>query len=470
MRPTKRSHWGLAVFGIALILSLLVVNASGQCPGSNCPSVQLDNRARQAPNLPRAVKREAHPAVCRVYVDQDGSRGRERCVGTGVLIWRGATRAAVLTVGHLFRGRRANRRIHVVFPDGQRTEAEKITIDPKADLGLLTIPAPEGIEPIAIVQTPFPQPGDRITVCGYDGQSGKYLTTTGAARGYSQCQADDGSWTERFNLVVNAPIREGLSGGPMMDDSGDLVGIAWGTTDRLSYGTYCGRINLFLADDKSYFAPWNAKTEQTRIKADAGAYSPPPPQIVQQAPPLPQVAPAELIDGVARQLAQDALDRVARLEPTVAAIAADADAASEAAMKATDQATEATDKAKEAGEAKTGIMAQLGNLKKWIAGLAGGGVLGWIIALVAIFMVRKKAMLGAQAVDWMTDKTPWKWDDRMLDPRAYAAASWVSGKPVPPWANDPNYDAWGRPIPGYAPPQQPPQPPPQPPAPVPPQS
>ena len=103
----------------------------------------------------------------------------------------------------------------------------------------------------------------------------------------------------------------------------------------MTRGAYNGRVCQFLATDK-YWLPWNAGVEKERIKADAGAYSQPPAPL-----PIVPVAPpnASGVDVTARQMAQEALDRIASLAAEIEA--ADKEAAS--------IAVDASEKADEAG-------------------------------------------------------------------------------------------------------------------------
>gem|GEM_PF-4544908 len=444
---------GIVMLCLAMIAGM-AIDAFGQCSTGRCPVPQS-----QVQRPIRSLK--PHPAICKVYAD--GSmrvRGRpvaSRCVGTGCLIWRGTKKGLVLTVSHLFRD--GHDKVWVLFPDGQRFEAEQVQTEEDPDLGALTIPRPE-IEPIKISEEDPPSPGDFVTLCGYDGVTGQYRTITGATVGYPSHEATSGGQTPAWDLLFKGTAKEGQSGGPILDAAGNLVAVTWGTGDNLIRGTYAARVGTFIGGSR-FIAPWNAATEQVKIKAAAGAYSPPAPL------PLPPtdcgpggcpIATMGSIDSTARQMAQEALSRVSNLEQSVGP----------GIDRANQLAQEASEKAGKADEAVADLDEGLaektkGIIKPWLMGLIkawgfGGGLIASGIIAVIFFMIRKWAMGIAKRVDWITDKIPGTWDDKLLDPLAYKMGSWMSGQPIPPYAHTPGMDPWGRPYPGQAPQPSPQQP------------
>lgn len=383
------------------------------------------------------IFQKAHPAVCRVFAERPvtrfGRQATEKCVGSGVLIWRGKDRAVVLTVHHLFRDRAI--RVRVIFPDGSEYEAEKVQTEAGPDLGALTIPRPD-IEPIPIY-TDNPKPGDVVTLCGYG--EGRYGSTPGTVLGYVQNSEGD-----REDLLVTGGSRGGDSGGPILNASGELVAIIWGTDNATTRGAFNGRICEFVSTaeyqfpwaDTDKIAPWNAKTEREKIRADAGAYAPP------MVPVLPPVITGT-IDSEARRMAQDALNRVDALSKEVAL-----------AHNATAEVAGKT--AEGLSTLKTGLLGTLkaytfGLLKSW--GLGGGLVVTGIVG-VLFFLIRKQGIRIAQVVDKITDIIPGTLDDRLLDPLAYKLAGIISGKEVPSYAHTPGVDPWGRSYSGQVKPQE----------------
>jgi S1-C subfamily serine protease len=68
-----------------------------------------------------------------------------------------------------------------------------------------------------------PRRGDRIRVVGFPG-GGQLTTTTGAVLGYGP---DGLGVSDELMLVNDAPIQPGSSGSPLVDDGGQVVGVAY---------------------------------------------------------------------------------------------------------------------------------------------------------------------------------------------------------------------------------------------------
>jgi len=201
-----------------LLLMILQLPLAAQCTGGSC-----------APGVtPRA-------AVVRVA---NVVPGGSRCYGSGTLVHKSAAQGIVLTCAHLFRGAKGS--IGVIFPDGRQFQADLVAVDHAWDLAALKIAQPWA-SPVTIA-TEHPKPGDRLQSCGY-GSDGRYWCNQGRALGYARTAATDTYET----LELSGFARDGDSGGPVFNASGELVAVLWGTDGRMVGGTYCGRIRKFLA-------------------------------------------------------------------------------------------------------------------------------------------------------------------------------------------------------------------------------
>ena len=426
--------------------------------------------------LPAKISQKVRLATCKIIAERPGVReGQqtiERNIGSGILILRGVKHGLVLTVGHLFREK--PQRVVVEFLNGEKFEATRIQTNMNGpDLGVVQIPRPN-TEPVDVDLTGFAAVGDPIVLCGYP-KGGEFRAFGGILRQYMQTNRTDGTFTDYNQMEVDSDAPGGLSGGPMINAEGEVTGIIWGDgagdNSGNAYGTYSVRLCQFLTSDiqlpwTERIAPWNAKTQQAKIQsaaivkaaevaanasvASAQVRASQPAQrlpMIQAAPPVTQAG----MDMVARQMAQDALNQVGSLSARVDA--------------AHDEATGALVATKDVAEKADGVAAGLtaleggmfgkirthviGLVKSWIpGGLLGGGIIG----IGLFFLIRKfVAMQLAALIDKITDKTPWGWDDKFIDPLVWKAASVVSGKPVPKYANDPGMDPYGRPIPDYQP-------------------
>ena len=411
---------------------------NGQCPSGQCQTPQP--RWKAAIQLPRAaargVAKKPHPAVCKVYAECSVGRGRERSIGSGVLVWKGRRKATVITVQHLFR--RWPSKVICVFPNGEECEAERVQTKEAPDLGMLTIPAPIGVEPITIY-TRTPEVGEQVRICGYDGPSGQYRETIGTVQGYGMHEGQPA----RHDLIVSGGASEGQSGGAMINTKGHLVGVIWGTNDRTTRGTFNGALCQFLGDGQ-YVVPWNAKLEAEKYKADAQVQAA---QIqAQAAQRAPVLAPMQNgvntgIDAQARQMGQaNAAElqamgtRLGQVEQSLGIYVGDlTEDVVALETKVDEQETGLI--AKAADMAKTAVFTAL---KPWGFGGLAAGVFG-------LFFLRKYAMEIARRLDQATDKIPGTLDDKYIDTIVYKVASIISGKPVPPYAHTPGLDPWGQP-------------------------
>ncbi|NQT15541.1 MAG: trypsin-like peptidase domain-containing protein [Planctomycetes bacterium] len=175
-----------------------------------------------------------HAAVVRVA---ETVLGRSRCYGSGTLVHKEAERGIVLTCAHLFREEEGA--VSVTFADGSRFEADLVAVDRAWDLAALEISGPRA-DPVPIA-VDHPQPGDPLQSCGY-GSDGRYWCNQGRALGYARTTA-----TRTYEtLELSGCARDGDSGGPVFNASGELVAVLWGTDGRMVGGTYCGRIRKFL--------------------------------------------------------------------------------------------------------------------------------------------------------------------------------------------------------------------------------
>ena len=273
---------------VSLIVALLwTTTTSGQCVNGTCNI-----------GAPPAVVRVSHTlGPCRSY-------------GSGTIIHDDGRRAVVLSCAHLFR--EGTGQVQVRLPDGRTITARPTAIDTTWDLSALEIDS-LGIAPINLAAT-APQPGQPLQSCGF-GPNGVYRCNSGTAQGY----ASGSSGKTYETLCLTGSARDGDSGGPVLNQHGELVGVLWGTDGRTVHATYCGRIRRFLAN----LLP-NLGT--SRPPADTPAISTP-----TQPAPLGN-PPSDRFDAIASQLKQSAqkqeqrdselASRLGRLEKVVDTIGA----------------------------------------------------------------------------------------------------------------------------------------------------
>lgn len=264
-----------------------------------------------------------HPAVARVVV----TTGLGRSFGTGTVVAQTGDRAWVLSCAHLFEGRVTG--IQVAFPTRGVYAGQLTAIDRTWDLALVMLPAVKA-EPVPLA-TEAPQAGQWLTACGY-GPDGRWQCVRGQVRGYV-ATAQTGSFE---TLSLNGAARPGDSGGPIFDQSGQLVGVIWGSDGRMIVATYCGRIRAFLNRVLGPLLERPAPSEDPPLGPSLPAPSPKTPEAAEGTSCAPEDLRREL-DGLAKRLdrvevelglragssGQSKLsDRLLRLEEAAAALPA----------------------------------------------------------------------------------------------------------------------------------------------------
>jgi hypothetical protein len=184
-------------------------------------------------------------------------------MGSGSLIHVTKQFGVVLTNWHVVRN--APGAVEVVFPNGAHYQATVMKMDKTWDLAALAIWRPD-VEPITIANQ-APQPGEPLTIAGYG--SGTYREATGR---FTQFVAP--SQKHSFEMVeLSAEARQGDSGGPILNARGELTGVLLGAGHGATIGSYCGRVEIFLADVTPLL---DAPTELIATAVDP----PPPPTAV----------------------------------------------------------------------------------------------------------------------------------------------------------------------------------------------
>jgi len=182
--------------------------------------------------VPGRLKRP-HPAVARVIVPETGATS----FGSGTLIDVRGKFGMVITNWHVVRD--ATGTIEVVFPSGFSSKARALKVDSDWDLAALVVWRPSA-QPVSISER-APQPGDKLTICGY-GQ-GSYRCATGHCTQYYAPRLD----FPRHMVELDVEARQGDSGGPIFNEQGEMAGVLFGAGQGTTLGSFGGRVGAFLA-------------------------------------------------------------------------------------------------------------------------------------------------------------------------------------------------------------------------------
>ena len=203
-----------------MAMTIALCAASAAC-AQNMPSGQLPN-----------------PAIVRIIApERDGVS-----YGSGALVAVNDTYGLVVTNWHVVRDAAAP--VWVAFPNGFRSAATILKTDRDWDLAALAIWRPN-VTPLPLATQP-PRPGERLTIAGYG--SGSFRAVSGQCTQYVSPGGNN-----PFEMIeLSAPARNGDSGGPILNDRGEIAGVLFGSAYGQTTGSYCGRLRFFLssaADD-----------------------------------------------------------------------------------------------------------------------------------------------------------------------------------------------------------------------------
>ncbi len=202
---------------------------------------------RQPTWMPFAVDdRRPNPAVAQITTIE----GNTRSQGSGTLVDVRGQRGLVVTNWHVVRN--ATGPIVATFPDGFRSAATVLKVDQDWDLAALLIWRPNA-SPVPI-STTAPRPGDPLTIAGYG--AGNYRAISGKCTQYVAPGRD-----KPYEMVeVSVEARQGDSGGPILNEQGELAGVLFGAGGGSTSGSFCGRVRWFLASAWPADLPHNTDT------------------------------------------------------------------------------------------------------------------------------------------------------------------------------------------------------------------
>ncbi|HBO44785.1 MAG TPA: hypothetical protein DD670_12820, partial [Planctomycetaceae bacterium] len=174
-----------------------------------------------------------HPAVVRVIVKDGGS---SLSLGSGALVAVSEQYGLVVTNWHVVRD--GNGTATVVFPDGFRSPATVAGVDRDWDLAALVIWRPR-VQPIPLGNR-RPEIGEPLWIAGYG--KGDYRMVSGQCTQY----LSPGRKLPFDMIELSAGARQGDSGGPILNQQGELAGVLFGAAWGKTSGSHCVRVRQFL--------------------------------------------------------------------------------------------------------------------------------------------------------------------------------------------------------------------------------
>jgi S1-C subfamily serine protease len=190
------------------------------------PEPSVESRAYEA----------IRPSIVRVRrLDADEERTTEQGVGTGVVI---VDTGIILTNLHVVAG---SERVGVVFADGTESDADLVSVQPEHDLAVIQARMlPDDLMPATLRSTRGLRMGDRVIAVGYPFGIGPSLTAgviSGLRRDYHGAEGE----RVMTNLIqFDAAANPGNSGGPLVTEDGQVVGIVTAILNPNNQRTFIG--------------------------------------------------------------------------------------------------------------------------------------------------------------------------------------------------------------------------------------
>ncbi len=261
-----------------------------QAPAASPPANTLPSLAAAAPQPAQTP----HPAVARIVVPEKGAVS----YGSGALVDVRGAFGLVVTNWHVVRD--AAGQIGVEFPGGFKSPAQVVKTDRDWDLAALSIYRPP-MSPIAVTGVP-PQLGEWLTIAGYG--SGDYRAASGSLANYVSPSPD---LPQEMLDVARVEARQGDSGGPILNQRGELCGVLFGAGHGYTNGSYGGRVLKFLASIVPGGSPGSdlAPPLDALAAGASPAGSPPPQATALHQPQPPPAGGWELRDVQPQSVASD---------------------------------------------------------------------------------------------------------------------------------------------------------------------
>ncbi|HVX76732.1 MAG TPA: trypsin-like peptidase domain-containing protein [Bradyrhizobium sp.] len=146
---------------------------------------------------------------------------RKNMVGSGIIV---SSDGLVVTCNHVIEGADT---VTATLSDGRNFDANVLAVDKDADLAVLRIAA-TGLAAVTIDDADDLQPGDFVVTLGNAlglGQSVSFGVVSALHRSYGEIRQAD-------LIEIDASLRPGNSGGPLVDLRGDLIGVNMARSDE----------------------------------------------------------------------------------------------------------------------------------------------------------------------------------------------------------------------------------------------
>lgn len=227
----RRILIGVVVVWAVAITAVVLFRGGGDDPQAVPPAPAPSPSASDAPLGVADVYQTLLPSVVRIEASGEGRDNDESAIGTGVIVNADGT---ILTARHVVAGADA---ITVRYADGGSSAAAIASEDPKQDIATLRPQKlPETVVPAALGGGA--QVGDDVVAIGNPlGLTAS--TTDGVVSGLDRAaKGEAGAMTGLIQF--DAAVNPGSSGGPLINDQAQVVGIVVSLANPTDAGTFIG--------------------------------------------------------------------------------------------------------------------------------------------------------------------------------------------------------------------------------------
>jgi S1-C subfamily serine protease len=237
-RPEKRHVLiALVIIWAVAITAVVLTRGSGSKPAPTALPTPEPKASSEAPLTVAQIYQTVRPSVVLIRAvggssNVDGKQETEVATGTGVIINADGT---ILTADHVIAGSKS---IQVTYVDGTNSPATVTTGDPKQDIATLT-PAklPETLVPAVLGGGVAV--GDDVTAIGNPlGLTG--TTTNGVVSGLGRVLSRAKNGNLGGLIQFDAAVNPGNSGGPLINERGQVVGIVVALANPTGSDTFIG--------------------------------------------------------------------------------------------------------------------------------------------------------------------------------------------------------------------------------------
>lgn len=244
-RAGRLQRTGLFLSGVALALGLMLAHdflrpAQPALTQRDIDAAVLHTLATQ--ELPSRAARAAQvilPSVVKVGgfgKDPKDPKAEEKKtgVGSGVVITEDGV---ILTNLHVVQG---SQRLVVTFFDGFESEADVVAVQPHNDLAVIKARnIPDDLPPATLAGSGSLVPGDEVVAVGFPFDIGP-STSAGVVSGLNRAFHGEGKLPMTGLIQFDAAANPGNSGGPLVNMSGEVVGIVTAILNPTPARTFIG--------------------------------------------------------------------------------------------------------------------------------------------------------------------------------------------------------------------------------------